>query len=46
MVVDTAHQFYYVDVVDLVLRDLDQIETLNNKVMDVVHKEHMTIFHK
>jgi hypothetical protein len=28
------------------LRNLDQLETLNNKAMDVIRKKHMTIFHK
>jgi hypothetical protein len=46
VVVDTPHQFYYVDVVDLALRDLNQLETLNNKAMDMVDKEHMIVFHK
>jgi hypothetical protein len=32
--------------VDLALRDLNQLETLNNKAMDAVQEEHMTVFHK
>jgi hypothetical protein len=44
--IDIAHQLYYADVVDLTLRNLDQLETLNNKAMDVIRKKHMTIFHK
>ncbi len=46
MVVDIAHQLYYANVVDPALKDPDQLETLSNKVMDMVHKEHMTSFHK
>jgi hypothetical protein len=46
MVVDTAHQLYYVNVVDLVLKDPYQLEILSNKVMDVVRKEHIISFHK
>jgi len=46
VIVDTTHQFYYVDVVDPTLRELDQFQTFSNKVMDVVHKEHMVTFHK
>lgn len=46
MAIDIAHQLYYVDVVDLALKNLDQLETLNDKVMDTIHKKHMTIFHK
>jgi hypothetical protein len=44
--IDTTHQFYYANVVDPTLKDLDQLETLNNKAVDVVDKKHMTIFHK
>jgi hypothetical protein len=44
--IDTAHQLYYVDVVDPALKDPSQLETLSNKVMDLVYKEHMTTFHK
>jgi hypothetical protein len=33
-------------VVDLALRDPNQLETLNNKAMDAVQEEHMTTFHK
>jgi hypothetical protein len=36
MVVDTTHQLYYADVVDPTLRDLNQLETLSNKVVDIV----------
>jgi hypothetical protein len=36
MVVDITHQLFYADVVDPTLRDLDQLETLSNKTMDVV----------
>ncbi len=32
--------------VDLILKDPDQLEPLNNKAMDVVHEEHMITFHK
>jgi len=46
MVVDTTHQLYYANVVDLVLKDPYQLETLNNKAMDAVRKEHMIAFHK
>lgn len=45
MAVDIAHQLYYLDV-DLVLEESDQLETLNNKAMDEIRKEHMTSFHK
>jgi hypothetical protein len=44
--INIAHQLYYVDVVDLVLKNSNQLETLSNKAMDVVCKEHMTTFHK
>jgi len=44
--IDITHQLYYADVMDPTLRDSDQLETLNNKAMDVFHKEHMIIFHK
>ncbi len=46
MAIDIAHQLYYVDVVDPTLKDSNQLETLSNKAMDVIHKEHMTTFHK
>jgi len=46
VVVDTAHHFYYADVVDLALKDPYPLETLSNKAMDTIHKEHMTTFHK
>jgi hypothetical protein len=46
MVVDTAHQLYYADVIDLALKDPDWLETLSKKAMDMICKEHMTIFHK
>jgi hypothetical protein len=44
--VDIAHQLYYLDVVDPTLKDPNHLETLSNKAMDAVHKEHMTTFHK
>ncbi len=46
MVIDIAHQLYYADVADPALRDSDQLETLSNKAMDAIYKEHMTAFHK
>jgi hypothetical protein len=36
VVVDTTHQLYYADVVDPTLRDLDQLETLSSKAMDII----------
>ncbi len=36
VVVDTGHQLYYLDVVNQTMKDLDELETLNNKAMDVV----------
>jgi hypothetical protein len=46
VVINIAHQLYYADVVDPTLRDPDQQETLSNKAMDAIYKEHMTAFHK
>jgi hypothetical protein len=46
MEIDIAHQLYYANVTNLALRDLNQLETLSNKTMDMVHKGRMTIFHK
>ncbi len=44
--VDITHELYYLDVVNQALRDPNQLETLNNKAMDAIRKEHMIVFHK
>ncbi len=46
MAIDIAHRLYYANIVDPTLRNTNQLETLSNKAMDVVRKEHMTTFHK
>jgi hypothetical protein len=43
--IDIAHQLYYAAATDLALRNSDQLEILNNKAMDMVRKEHMSVFH-
>jgi hypothetical protein len=37
---------YFAVIVDLAQRDLDQLQILSNKAMEVVRKEHMMGFHK
>jgi hypothetical protein len=44
--IDTTNQLYYSDVVNPTSKDPNQLETLSNRTMDAVRKEHMTTFHK
>jgi len=43
--IDIAHQLYYVAATDLALGNSNKLEILNNKAMDMVCKEHMSVFH-
>jgi hypothetical protein len=43
---DATYHMYYVDVFNLHLQDLEHLETLNIKAMDVMKKECMIFFHK
>ncbi len=45
-IVDVTHCLYYVDVPNLVLWNPKMLASLNNKAMESVRKEHMTMFHK
>ncbi len=45
-IIDTTHCLYYVDVPDLVLRNLEMLVLLSNKAMENVQKEHMIVFYK
>jgi hypothetical protein len=46
MVINIAHQMYYVDVIDANGWDSNQLESLNTKVTEVYCKEHIIMFHK
>jgi hypothetical protein len=43
---DTAHQLYYAEVLDLAFHDSKVLSSLSNKAMENIKKEHMTTFHK
>ncbi len=46
MVINIAHQMYYVDVIDANEWNSNQLESLNTKVMEVYYKEHIIMLHR